>query len=683
MNKPQQESLFGQPVGLYTLFFAEMWERFSYYGMRALLVLYMIKGFLHYQDPDAYKIYGAYCALVYMTPFFGGMLADKLLGARRCVIIGGLLMAAGHLTMTIESKWVFYLALALLVVGNGFFKPNISTIVGSLYGQNDDRRDGGFTIFYMGINLGAAMAPLLCGYVGEKIGWHYGFGLATVGMLIGLAVFIVPNVVAQFLILGGALATAFSMVYLQWIQSNTLLLIVNGFVALALVISGVISFVALGKGGIPDDAGLPPDAERLKKRVGGIFPITWVVYLGIALAVPVVIALIASNRTTSLVSDGFLETMGVGGAFGVLAGTLLKEVSTPTGLILFVTGLGALVYLFVDAIRSTRIERDRMFVVLILMFFSLLFWAFFEQAGSSINTFTDRNVDRVFEDRVVTQSDVGKTIELTINQEQLGYANGDDMMTLTKLDEARKADKKRSDQEQRADGPAPGTGEVEPSAAVESTASTTVEWQVGKDDVGMGIEGSEIPASTFQSVNPIFILVFGLLFTMLWGVLARLKLEPSTPVKFALGLLQLGLGFGVLWYGAAHCDSRGMVSMNWLFLAYFLHTTGELCLSPVGLSMVTRLSPTRLVSTVMGDWFLATAFSSYLAAVIAIFTKVGEGGGGEQVIPVPLETVGVYGGVFGKIALFAIGSSVICFLLVPLLKYWMHEGEVDVEAEQS
>ena len=192
MNATQPGTLFGHPTGLYTLFFAEMWERFSFYGMRALLLFYMIKGFLGYGDRDAYAIYGAYTALVYMTPLFGGMLADRLLGARRAVVLGGLLMAAGHLMMSAENDVAFFLALALLIVGNGFFKPNISTMVGSLYPQGSPKRDTGFTIFYMGINLGAAMSPLLCGYIGETYGWHYGFGLATLGMLTGLAVFVAP-----------------------------------------------------------------------------------------------------------------------------------------------------------------------------------------------------------------------------------------------------------------------------------------------------------------------------------------------------------------------------------------------------------------------------------------------------------------------------------------------------------
>ncbi|MCH8968056.1 MAG: MFS transporter, partial [Planctomycetes bacterium] len=192
-----QPTLIGHPTGLFTLFFAEMWERFSFYGMRALLVFYMIKGFLKYGDGEAYTVYGAYTALVYMTPFFGGMLADRLLGARRAVVLGGLLMAAGHLMMTIENSLAFYSALALLILGNGFFKPNISAMVGALYPEGSHKRDGGFTLFYMGINLGAAMSPLLCGYIGETFGWHYGFGLATIGMITGTAIFVAPSLLAQ------------------------------------------------------------------------------------------------------------------------------------------------------------------------------------------------------------------------------------------------------------------------------------------------------------------------------------------------------------------------------------------------------------------------------------------------------------------------------------------------------
>ncbi|MCG8420770.1 MAG: peptide MFS transporter [Proteobacteria bacterium] len=613
-QKQNQAVLFGHPAGLFTLFFAEMWERFSYYGLRVLLVFYMIKGFLSYSDDNAYAVYGAFSALVYATPFIGGMLADRLLGARRAVVIGGLLMAAGYVTMTIENESAFFLALALLICGNGFFQPNISTIVGSLYPLGSPRRDGGFTIYYMGINLGAAIAPILCGYVGETHGWHYGFGLATVGVLVGVAVFVAPVRLTRGLILVSAFATAVAMV---WLQNNPYLLAVNAVVALALVVAGVVAFIALGRGGLPAEAGASPGVETLQRKVLGVLRADRAVYVGIVVAVPVVALLVQRN--------------------------------TVAGSILAIFGALAFVSLIVEAARSDTIERERLYVVLILTFFSMFFWAFFEQAGTSVNNFTDRNVDRVIEDRHIEPSDVGKTLTLTLNQEQLGRANGEQVINLTSLGKARAGKKDR------------------------------VQWVVGEEDVGMGVAGAEIPASVFQAANPIFILIFGLIFIALWGFLSARGVEPSTPVKFAFGLLQLGLGFGAFWYGAQAADDRGMVWLGWLLLGYFLHTMGELCLSPVGLSMVTKLSPKRIVGTVMGAWFLATAFSNFLASLIAQLTGVSHGGDGGQVIPVPSETVGVYGRVFGTIAITAMGSALICFALSPLLQRWMHE-EVDQSA---
>jgi len=616
------ETLFGHPVGLFTLFFAEMWERFSYYGMRSLLIFYMIKGFLGMNDGRAYAVYGAYTALVYATPFIGGMLADRLLGARRAVVWGGLLMAAGHLMMTVENPWAFYAALALLCCGNGFFKPNISTMVGSLYPRGSARRDGGFTLFYMGINLGAALSPLVCGYVGETFGWHYGFGLATIGMLTGVAVFAAPVRITQILILGGALAVSGSLLFLQ---NNPYQLAVNVFVGLSLAAAAVIATVALGRGGVPAEVGRPPESAAGR-------PI-WPIVLGIAVALPLL--------------------------------ALFVYQSAFAGAILAIFGGGALVYLLFEALRSERVERERLFVVLCLMFFSMLFWAFFEQAGSSINNFTDRNVDRVIEERTVTPAEVGQRTLLRVpleteqpdlqplpvlTQEQLGHANGGGApFTLTDLDRARSA----------AGGATP-------------RGPQALAWTVAESNIGMGIGGAEVPASTFQAANPVFILLFGLVFTALWSFLGARGLEPNTPTKFALGLLQLGLGFGALWVGAESADPRGMVSVAWLLLGYLLHTTGELCLSPVGLSMVTRLSPGRIVSTVMGGWFMATAFSQYLAGLIAQLTGVGAEAGAAQVVPPPSGTLHLYGDVFGQIAISAIVSAVVCFALSPLLARWMH-----------
>jgi POT family proton-dependent oligopeptide transporter len=605
--QPGSATLFGHPTGLFTLFFAEMWERFSYYGMRALLVFYMIKGFLGYGDAQAFAVYGAYTALVYATPFIGGMIADRLLGTRRAVILGGLLMAAGHLLMTVQNETTFFVALALLICGNGFFKPNISATVGELYPEGSPRRDSGFTIFYMGINLGAAMSPLICGYVGETYGWHYGFGLATVGMLVGLAVFVAPVRLTQILILSGALGTSVALLFLQ---NSGLQLFVNAFVAAALAAGGIIACVALARGGLPPEVGAPPDMGALTRKIGGALRADFAVYLGVALAIPIFTLLVQRNQ---------------------IAGWLL-----------FLFGGAAMISLLFEAFRSEMVERQRLFVVLVLLFYSMLFWSFFEQAGSSMNLFADRNVDRVFEDRTIEASEVGSTITIELNQEQLGHQLGDRVIVLDDIDAAR------------------------------ASGETTVNWVIGEADVGMGVGGSEIKASIFQAANPIFILIFGLGFASLWTFLGPRGWEPRTPVKFALGLLQLGLGFGALWYGAHTADSRGMVGMSWLLIGYLLHTTGELCLSPVGLSMITVLSPKRIVSTVMGAWFLATAFSGYLAGIIAGFTGVEHEVGGLNRIPPPIETVGIYGEVFGKIAIAAIISAGSLFALAPLLNRWTH-----------
>ena len=607
---PASATLFGHPTGLFTLFFAEMWERFSYYGMRALLVFYMIKGFLAYGDAEAYAVYGAYSALVYATPFIGGMLADRLLGPRRAVVIGGLLMASGHMLMTIQNHTAFFIALALLICGNGFFKPNISTMVGTLYPDASPRRDGGFTIFYMGINLGAAMSPLICGYIGETYGWHYGFGLATVGMLIGLAVFVAPIRLTQILILSGALGTSVALLFLQ---DSGLQLAVNASVAAALAAGGIIACVALARGGLPPKVGAPPDPGALTRKIAGALRADFAVYLGVAVAIPLFALLVQRNQLA--------------------------------GWILFLSGGAAVISLIAEAFRSQTVERQRLFVALILMFYSILFWSFFEQAGSSMNNFTDRNVDRVFEDRSIEASEVGSTIAIELNQEQLGHRLGDRLIVLDDVDAAR------------------ARGEAK------------VEWVISEADVGMGVGGSEIKATIFQAANPIFILIFGLVFTGLWAFLGPKGWEPTTSVKFALGLLQLGLGFGALWYGTHTADSRGMVAMSWLLIGYLLHTTGELCLSPVGLSMVTTLSPKRIVSTVMGAWFLATAFSEYLAGIIAGLTGVAHEAGGSQGIPAPIETVGIYGEVFGKIAIAAIVSAGSLFALAPLLNRWTHSDD--------
>jgi len=672
----KQPTLFGHPTGLFQLFFAEMWERFSYYGMRALLLFYMIKGFLGLNDGEAYGVYGAYTALVYMTPYFGGMLADRLLGRRRAVIVGGLLMAAGHLLMTIENRWAFFAALALLIAGNGFFKPNISTIVGELYPKTSDKKDAGFTIFYMGINLGAAMSPIICGYVGETYGWHWGFGLATAGMAIGVAVFVAPTLLTQILIGGGVAATALAVPFLQ---DSPLQLMVRLLLAVMLLIAGVVAIRALSKGPLPDDAGAPPDPAALKKKLLGFLPAEMAVYLGTGLA--------------------------------VVAFTFIVQDGSAAGWVLNITGVLFFVYVIYDMVtKCTKIERHRLIVVLTIFFFNMFFWACFEQAGTSLNNWTDRNIDRVDETAQVETGQVGETIRFRVSpaatgdladlpllsQEQLGKVNGDPAMGELIADAIRTVEEHRNrtrDPESRASEEdivglqqrvrdsdvltMTGLTYLRAAAGPEMNGADVLEWRVVEGNVGMGLGESEIPASEFQAANPVYIIIFGLPLSALWAFLAARRRDPSTPVKFGLGIAQLGLGFLVFYWGAQNADARGMSSMAFLLVGWLFVTTGELFSSPVGLSMVTKLSPGRLVSSIMGGWFLATAFSNYLAAVIATFTGVSHGDEGLQFIPAPAETAQTYGDVFGIIGVTALGAAVVLLALSPLLKRGMHPDHED------
>lgn len=489
------DKLTRQPRALYLLFFVEMWERFSFYGMRALLVLYMTKALL-FTDDRAYALYGAYGALVYATPVLGGWLADRVLGYQRAIILGAVLLGLGHFCMAVQQPVFFYGGLTLLICGNGFFKPNISSLVGQLYLRDDPRRDAGFTIFYIGINTGAFLAPLLCGYIGETYGWHYGFGLAGIGMAIGLAVFM---------------------------RGRHLL----------------------------GSAGLPPRQGPLRKSLRGFFSIRTLPYFAVATSLPVFAVLLLNDRLS--------------------------------GWVLLGVGVAVLGWLLFTVLSSAPPERGRLLVIVILLFFNMTFWSFFEQAGSSINLFTERNVDRV-------------------------------------------------------------------------------------------LEGWTVPASLFQSVNPLFIILLGPLFSTLWRRLGRVGLEPGTPVKFALGILQLALGFAALAFGAGLADAAGKTSLWWLVLGYALMTGGELSLSPVGLSMVTRLAPREIVGAVMGAWFLSVAFAHYLAAAIARLSSVRSiEGAGEQLAPA--QTALLYGDLFRDIAWTAGGVSLLLLLLAPSLRRRMQVGK--------
>ena len=497
MNQALQNTgtFLGHPKGLFICFLTEMWERFSYYGMRALLILYLTKHW-EFTDTTSYLIYAAYTSLVYITPVLGGMLADQILGSKKAVTFGAILLVFGHLGMAIEnSEQIFYLSLALIVSGVGYLKPNISTMVGALYEEGDSRRDSGFTIFYMGINIGAFTATLLCGYLGEEIGWAYGFGAAGIGMLFGLIIFL-------------------------WGQKY---------------LAGL--------------AEPPTDKYRETFYLGGLAAGTYEIWAYIAGVAMVLV-------TWFLVQNS------------AIVGTLLGGFGT-----LFI-GAWLLYALF----RCEQEERDRLIVVGILIFFSLIFWALFEQAGSSLNILTDRGVDRV-------------------------------------------------------------------------------------------IFGWEVPASMFQSLNAGFIFTIAPLFAFLWIALAKRNIEPSTPVKFSIGIFFVGLGFLALVYGMESSDGL-QTGIIWIVLIYLLHTLGELCLSPVGLSSVTKLSPQRIVGFMMGMWFFASAAGNFVAGEIAKATATDVSGASADVYDLVQKQSFI--DVYTNVGLMAVGVAFVLLLLSPLLNSRSH-----------
>ena len=489
---PGAQSSMRQPRQIYMLFLTEMWERFSYYGMRALLVLYLVNS-LKYDRADALQLYATYTSLVYIAPVVGGYLADKWLGKRRAVLIGAIVMAMGHFAMAFPSLLIF--ALGLLIIGNGFFKPNLSTLVGGLYGENDPRRDGGFTIYYMGVNLGGFIAPLVCGVLGEKLGWHYGFGAAGVGMVIGVIVFAVGQKMLGTL-------------------------------------------------------GFPPGREVTEQS-----------------------SLTARDWTTIVVTSVLMIAV----VYLVLQGwNLLNPAQfgvTPFAACLYILLAAALFMLlrhWMNRARNaanpealTPIEIHRIIAILIMGFFVIFFWMGFEQAGGTMNLFADKQVDRQ-------------------------------------------------------------------------------------------LFGWEIPTSYFQSLNPMLIFILGPVFAMFWLWLDTSRFRIATPAKMGIGMIILGIGFIVLAIAQGSADASGPVGAQWLFFVYFFHTVGELCLSPVGLSMVTKLAPVRLVSLMMGIWTTANFIANYLAGILE---KLLEGSG------FPL---------YWFLVASSIGAGVVLLLITPWLKKLMH-----------
>ncbi|HEY1024734.1 MAG TPA: peptide MFS transporter [Sphingobacteriaceae bacterium] len=486
----------GHPKGLYVLFMTEMWERFSYYGMRALLILYLtaqlVEGGFELTRENALEIYAIFTGLVYLTPIVGGLLADKVLGQRKAIFIGGLLMALGQFTLAASQTgnadartWLLYLGLGVLIVGNGFFKPNISTIVGKLYSDHDPRKDSAFTIFYMGINLGAFLAPLACGYLAAEFGWAWGFGAAGVGMLLGTVWFAV-------------------------------------------------------QGRLLGNVGFPPHTNTAVNYQLKLQGKDWTHVIAYVVGCLVLVY-------------GFL----------MLWGSLSEDLKSTLTTILAIAGGLALLYVIFSNTKGS-VEWKRVGVIFVLCFFNIFFWAGFEQAGGTFNLFAEHNTDRM-------------------------------------------------------------------------------------------VFGWEIPAAWFQSVNSIWIIALAPVISMLWLSLSRVGKNPNIPVKFALALILLGLGFVVMSAANANAQGGNLVGPMWLVSVYFLHTVAELCLSPIGLSMISKLSPQKIVSVMMGLWFASIALANYMAGVL------------EAVLKNYLPDMGL----FNFLTLTSIVAGVILLILSPVLKRLM------------
>ena len=500
----QQETIFGHPKGLFILFFTEMWERFSFYGMKALLIFYLTKYHL-FSDDSGNLLIGSYAALVYAVPVIGGFIADKYLGFRKAIIFGGIMLVLGHLGMAYEGNaatqsmtgeivrdnfalQVFYFSLSLIIVGVGFLKANISSLVGELYVKGDARRDSGFTIFYMGINLGSFFATIICAWLGENYGWSYGFAAAGVGMFFGLLTFM----------------------------------------------SGKRFLEGKGESLVP---------ELLAKTSFGIKN-EWLIYGASALSAFFFWQMVQSHEAVSWI----LKIAG---------------------------GLSFLYIVYFAATQLSGKERDQLIALTILIIFTIVFWALFEQAYTSLNLFADRILDRT-------------------------------------------------------------------------------------------IFGIELTAGQFLSFNALFIILLAPVFAWLWVKLG--KYNPNTAVKFSIALILVGLGFGSLVLGINVSDT-GKVAAFWLILTYLLHTCGELSLSPVGLSAVTKLSPVKIVGFMMGVWFLATASSEFIASVLANIASIDTSNGLAPDLNLAKQS---YLKLFEYLFYTGIGFGLLLLILSPVIKRLMH-----------
>lgn len=528
----------GHPSGLFVLFFTEMWERFSFYGMRVLLVLFLTAAFtggnpgLGWSAENAGALYSTYAMLLYITPIFGGIIADRLIGYRWAVVIGSIVMTLGHVSMFFDGVIPLYIGLSLLVIGTGFFKPNMTSILSEMYKKFPQKKDGAYTIFYMGVNAGAFFGMMLCGYLASNLGWHYGFGLAAVFMGLGTLQF--------------------------W---------------LAKPLFGNIGDVPR-KEGVKQNLSEEKNEEDRKRN-----PFTKIDYIliGITTIIGLVFAFDAPLYVIGnidLLPTVDMSFLGIDTLRGMYLLTIV-------GLLVFI-GL-----IISRLIRYDKIVRDRMIAVIIFAFFTIFFWMSFEQGASSLVIFARDNVDRTLVGASFAMFNVFNTLLTIIPLVLISYV----LILLTK----------------RTWSKAPATNLV---LAITFLAVWAVAgWMLYNEYTK---EASEIEPSWFSILNSFFIITFASSVSKIWDS----KFNPPAAVKYGLGLIIMSIGFGLLAYGSHGIQDGVKVSMLWLVLAYLFHTLGELCLSPVGLSYVSKLVPARMIAFMFGMWYLAIAIGNKLAALL-------------------------------------------------------------------
>ena len=575
IDKIFKDKVLGHPAGLFVLFFTEMWERFSYYGMRALLVMFFTASLMDegwgWPREYAYAIFGTYTSLVYLSTLLGGYFADKIIGYRYAVVIGALLMTLGHGSMALETPFFIYTGLTFLVFGSGFFKPNMTSIISQMYKGKDDQKDGAYTIFYMGVNAGAFLGILLCGYLGEKVGWRWGFGLAGIFMFFGLLQF--------------------------WFAQNI--------------------FGDIGKKPIHSENNTKSVSESEPKF--NHFTKLQLMIIGIASVLGLAWIL---NDPVSKISEGTynLFDFEVFGSSGSNAAII-------TALALFV------LLLFIRIPRYDKITRDRMLAVIFFAFITIFFWAIFEQAPSSLTIFAKDYTQRILEGNA---ANIFKIINSLMTIIPLG------IITWVLILLFQKTFSKYS------------------LSNVILAFSFVIIWGIAiwMLNTEFDKEIAEVPASWFGVLNSLFIIAFAPLFSKWWGS----KYNPNANMKYAIGMVLLGIGMACVAIGASDIPvgaETASVSMIWLIMVYFFHTMGELCVSPVALSYVSKLVPGRMIAMMFSIWYLAVAIGMKLAGV---FGEASEGIAKEHGLSY----------FFWILTAVAIGLGVLSAILYPVIKKLMH-----------